>query len=752
MKPSRVFAAAMAVASCAQLRMREVSEPMTGLRRREPGLLRVGTARVDVTPPPGPSTFGHGPDARVAEGYWSRLYCRVFVLETFPDNRVALVPCDLHSISTVLHREVAERVRAVVPTSHLFISATHTHAGPAHYFESAVYSGFSSSRRPGFDPEMVNFLATRIAAGIEAAHRASRPAALRWVRTSAWGLTRNRSMEAYNANLSPLPHAPPRELQLSAEETAVDPALEVLQIEAFDPQRTRLLGPMGWLVLFAMHPTVVSAHNRLFGGDVFGVTSRLLEAELRRMSLQRCQAVQTEGCGDLAGADPLVAMMNTNEGDIAPIWAVGSPEEAIRVGRALAERAWETHPGENGALESDSTHPAGPFRARVALDSRYFEETLPGTGFEAEDGTSLALCPEAELGAASGAGASDHPTSIGALFGSGSGVDSQRASCQAPKRRMLGSLQSLFLGASAFPARAPFSLLRIDDAWLSFVPAELTVQAGAAVNRRVLGAVQTEDGRPAHATVVGLSNSYFQYVTTSREYGVQAYEGASTLYGPASADYVAARLFLLAKSMMGSSLDREAKDVRIGQATAFTCDPPPQRARLPLPQDEAPIAQMQHRRVQRGLCTLPGPAPERICFWWTDGGPARVSLTAAPWLALVSAVPRSPVRICNAEKPFASSWRSLCDPGAAADDRGLGFQTRVRARDGDAWVWSTVMHLSSEEWSALGDRAGVRLRAAGSAGVPAVESDAFGPEAMPPRCKGEAVRFCLGDGEPEPRP
>src|SRR5262249_53142091 len=156
-----------------------------------------------------------------------------------------------------------------------------------------------------------------------------------------------------------------------------------------------------------------------------------------------------------------------------------------------------------------------------------------------------------------------------------------------------------------------------------------------------------------------------------------AYEGASTFYGPASAEFVAAQLSLLARSTMG-----EPVALRIGEATAFAYEPPPRRSRLPLPRDETPIGGMKQPRAQKGLCTISGPIPQAVCFWWTDCGPARASLIPAPRLALVSASERTPARICNTHSPLPSPWPSTCDPGAAVDDRGLDFQTRVRNRAG----------------------------------------------------------------------
>ena len=743
-----VAIAAIAVLGCAAPRMKGEAAPATDLRTRGAAPLRAGTARVDVTPPPGPSTFGHGPDARVAEGYWTRLYCRAFVLETDPADRLAVVPCDLHSISTLLHREVAERVRAIVPASRLLITATHTHAGPAHYFESSAYSGITSSRRPGFDAAMVEFLAARIAAAIESAYARLQPAAARWVHTEAWKLTRNRSLEAFRANPEPLPVAPPAGLDLSDEEAAVDPALHVLQLESVDRgDGTRQL-PIGWIVLFAMHPTVIGSRNRLFGADAFGATSRLLEAELRRTWQHRCASRKLPACRDLPGADPLVAVVNTNEGDISPIWVTGTREEAIRVGRELAERSWVTHPPDPG----EGTAGADPsaFRAAIALDSRYLESALPGAKL---DGASdaRALCPCAELGAASGHGASDHPTSLDALFGGGDDVDAGREDCQRPKKRMLGAMQPLLLGDSAFPTHAPLALVRIDDTWLAFVPAEMTAQAGASLTRRVREAVKTGDGRPAHAVVAGLANGYLQYVTTRREYEVQKYEGASTLYGPAMAEYFEQRFLLLARSMTGEPVVLPEGEPRLGEATPWAYRAPPSRARFPRLEDEPAVVTEQGRRRQRGLCTIPGPAPASVCFWWSDGGPAHVLLGKNRWMALAPADGGAPVRTCNAQRPLRSPWQSVCDPGAVIDDRGLDFQTRVRSREGDLWVWSSVLRLSEEEWTSLAGPQGVRFQALGSDGAAPVESAPFTRRKMPEPCPDEIVRFCLGDAGPEPR-
>ena len=44
------------------------------------GLLRAGAAIVDITPPPGLATGGHGPAGAIARGHLTRLYARAIYL------------------------------------------------------------------------------------------------------------------------------------------------------------------------------------------------------------------------------------------------------------------------------------------------------------------------------------------------------------------------------------------------------------------------------------------------------------------------------------------------------------------------------------------------------------------------------------------------------------------------------------------------------------------------------------------------
>lgn len=706
-----------------------------------PGHVDVGTARADLTPPPGPSTFGHAPDAHVTNGYWTRLYCRVFYFKPEHGLPLALVPCDLAAVGAALRDAVARRVTDVVEPSRLMLSATHTHAGPAHYFESSAYGGATSTRLPGFDPKMLDALSIRIAAAIHgaAAATAVRPASLHWTRSDVWCLSRNRSLTAYRGNsIHPdfgTPDTCANGDRLTDDRKAIDPSLEVLQIDEVDAAtRAVRVGPIGLLSFFAMHPTVLPSSNRLFGADVFGVASRALESEMRR-AWARAPACQP-GAGPLlgpcrmgAGLDPLAGIVNTNEGDLVPIWSLGTVDEAIEVGRALASRIW---------ANTSDTAPAAPDHV---IDSRYLEASMPKAPL-ARGGT---LCERGELGTGTGHGGSDHRATLDPILPSEPDTDPKRKGCQAPKRRLLGTVQKWLVGAQpdSYPVDVSFGLVRIDDRYVSFVPAEMTLHAGASVNQRVRGVICGNGPCSAHFMIGGLTNAYIQYVSTWAEYQYQYYEASSTLYGPRTAEYFADRLELLAHAMQSPPGDPVVDRFR-EKSFAFA----PTRKRLPDPDAGLPLEEIEGRGIMSACSIQRGPKPV-LCLRWRDGAPGRLPLGAEklePWLELAAVPngrPAHRVRACGWPLPSAAA-QSGCDPAGDIDDRGTDFEVHVAARDGDAFRWMALFHPSEAEWKALDPNEPVAVRALGG-GAPPVTTQPFWPTEPPCECSPEVVRECLGN-------
>ncbi len=654
-------------------------------------------ASADITPPPGVSTFGHGPDALVAEGYWTRIACRAFVLRQGSEV-IAVVPCDLPASSTLLQHAIADRVVGLVPVTRIFLSTTHTHAGPAHYLDEDALGGPDSTQMPGFDPKMVEFLSIRIANSIQQAFRALAPAELRVEhfeegdacpdgRCGLWGISWNRSLLAHERG-APDPEAPGG---LAGVNAAIDSSLHWMEF-----RWSATHAPMGGLAFYALHPTVLPNTNRRIGADVDGIVSRLLERRL---------------LGDAQGQrDAPVGVINTNEGDMSPIWTEGSKQEAIAVAEKIVDRLVR--------LRDRPAH----WEARIALDARYAEVDLADQ--LVSDGSRT--CARAELGESGAFGACDHPTSDK----TGPPLPLPPADgCQAPKLTPLGELEWLAAGGQrSFPTHVPLALLRLDDSLVAFVPAEFTIGAGRQLRRRLLAEPPTG---VQHAFVGGLTNGYILYVASEAEYrwsGLgggcalatdsrvrQSYEGASTLYGPKTALFFADRMRALERAMLGESVPG-VDEVKPG---AYPHGPI--RSRLSLPT----VPPRNARRKARATCTLP--SSRAVCFQWTDGPVGDFAYAHAPWIRLRGA--------------DALTVEAGLGP---IDDRGFDFVTRVSEDRGDQTDWATIFVADAREQDALPRTVSIAVEDEVSG---AAISDAFGAD-LPRVCTLAEVQACGDYNDP----
>jgi neutral ceramidase len=684
---------------------------------------KAGAARADITLPPGPSTFGHGHDSRASDGYWTRLYCRAFYFEA-PETKqnLAIVPCELPAMSGLLQRQVAELVNEGAPAekqlhaSRIMLTAVHTHAGFGHYFGAAQYTSIFSSRLPGYDPRLMREVAERIARAIKQARDEAEPAQLGWRHArDFWCFTRNRSLAAYQLNRPAYVAGNPPECASGTPELeAIDPALDVLRIDTLPEAAGVPSSPIGSLSFFAMHPTVLSSTNQMFGGDVAGVISRGVERELR-------QSCPPAGAAGQKTCDPLHAVVNTNEGDMAPLWSRGDIEEAIEIGERIADFVWQRHP-------EPKDHAATP-----VLDSRYFEENIRDATFE-DAGQRFHTCGYGQFGLGAARGAQDHPTSVAPLawFGSASPADFEASCCQSPKRALLGPISAVSRGKGSFPSDLPLAVARIDDTLIAFVPGEMTVTAGHRLKTRITTELQAFPDAPRNTVIAGLSNEYIEYVTTEEEYQLQAYEGASTLYGPNTSRYFTNRMGLLARAMFDPQLAQELakSNLRLGEAREMTFAFGPEVSRLPEPSDDT------RERKTLGTCRMPEPRvadePPRFCMYWQDRDLGAIELRTKPgmpWIRIVADDAARSSRVCAS----GASGEAM-----AIDDRGYEFQTRVHEELDHGWVWSTLFSPRPETWQEL-SRSVSRIRVQGS---PAIESASFSATCLPPRCTVRQARLC----------
>jgi neutral ceramidase len=100
------------------------------------------------------------------------------------------------------------------------------------------------------------------------------------------------------------------------------------------------------------------------------------------------------------------------------------------------------------------------------------------------------------------------------------------------------------------PHVLPLHLLNIGGVVLAGVPAEFTGMAGRRLKASLRHALGSALSRVA---IANYSNGYSGYVTTREEYGAQHYEGASTLYGPATLEAYQQSFDVLAARLLGQA-------------------------------------------------------------------------------------------------------------------------------------------------------------------------------------------------------
>ena len=622
-------ASALLLVACGPTRLRvtgvlsPVPRPGTG------AMLHAGFARVDITPPPGVGLAGNGPEGAEARGYRLRLYARVLVLADGGGNRVALVVADLPLSSALLHRRVAALTARMdgIGADRLVIAATHTHAGPGHFFEAAGYNEEGSSVA-GFDPVIVDSLTARIARAVHAAVADLRPARVAWGSRAVWGQTRIRSLPAMLRNI-PAPTADAdAPTGLSQEYRLVDPELAMLRVDLRD-SASGAFRPAGAFSIFAMHGTGNAPSNDLLDADIHGLVERQLERHIER------DLNHASDSGFVPRAVYLFA--NGAGGDVSPAWPPQSRCDVptLHPLRALdgpfTRALWEWRSPTTTHLAS-CRHAAreaitvigkhvgdGAVALFDSLGAALSDRLELGRAFATlslrDSARALGICSEPALGLSTMVGADDAHTRIQGwllfgLFDVGLKQGSPNPDvpgCQAHKRQLFdaafGGLPNRLFISRKLPSYAQVTVLRLGNRVIGAVPGEVTTTAGRRMREQMLASARGA-GLPVRAALIlGHANGYLEYVTTAEEYTAQYYEGGSTIYGPGEA------------AMFGRALARLAASISAGDSL-------PPAAAPPL---DLVVGQQRHVLPRKSSSRVP---PGRIERVWCTGD------TLYAWLQL----------------------------------------------------------------------------------------------------------------------
>lgn len=254
--------------------------------------MKVGTAKVEITPPLGMPMQGYETRTAGAIGVHDPLFARVLAFEG-PDEAAVLVVADLLKFDERLQGLIAGGVkeRLGFDRDRLQLIGTHTHSGPA-FSEPSEYE-----RRT----------AERIAEAVEQAWDARREAVAAVGAAPVSGIGRNRRH----------PHEGP-----------VDDDVTMLRIDDLSG------APIANLVNYSCHPTTLGPDNLLYSADYPGVVCRILDEAIGGLSVFTTGALGDVNPGGYSPEDSMI-------GIVAP-WRTF--ESAERYGQAIATVARGVHP------------------------------------------------------------------------------------------------------------------------------------------------------------------------------------------------------------------------------------------------------------------------------------------------------------------------------------------------------------------------------------------------------------------------
>lgn len=197
--------------------------------------MKVGAAKVDITPPLGMELEGYGARVSSASGVHDPLHARALVVEGDDGTTVALVVTDLLQVLPRLQGSVATEVlaRTGIQRERLQLVGTHTHSGP-------------DLNRPSAAEQVIG---DRIIEAVERAWRERREAVAAVGVGTVTGIGANRR-----------PGGGP-----------VDDRVTVTRFDATDGS------PIATHVNYGCHPTTLGPDNTLYSADYPGVLCRLVD-------------------------------------------------------------------------------------------------------------------------------------------------------------------------------------------------------------------------------------------------------------------------------------------------------------------------------------------------------------------------------------------------------------------------------------------------------------------------------------------
>ncbi|KAK3945547.1 neutral ceramidase [Diplogelasinospora grovesii] len=513
----------------------------------------IGVGKADITGPVVEINFaGYASLGQVGSGLRQRLYSRAFIVGEVanPANRFVYLVLDTQSGDTAVRFGVLDGLAALgsdysaYGQQNVAVTGTHSHSGPGAWFNYLLPQVTSL----GFDRQSYQAIVDGALLSIKRAHESLQEGYLDFGTVNITDANLSRSLYAYLAN-------PAAERALYPDST--DKTLTLLRFQRATDGKN--VGVLSW---YPVHGTSMLENNTHVSGDNKGVAAYLFEQGVK---------------GDPQAADGFVAgFSQANVGDTTPnvlgaycddgtgdmcnlkdsTCADGKVESChgrgpefrkldlgvsscYEIGRRQFAGAKSLYDG----MDSGSTAIVGPTvrSFHYYQDMRYYTFPLP-------NGTVVQTCPAA-LGQSFAAGTSDGPGAFDFKQGDSGAPDDplwsvvgdllrtpspEQTKCQYPKPILLdvGEMDTPYAWS---PNIVDVQSFRVGQFIIIVSPSEATTMAGRRWRDAVAAAAKQQQltgTTEPYVVLGGPANTYAHYCATPEEYGIQRYEGASTLFGP----------------------------------------------------------------------------------------------------------------------------------------------------------------------------------------------------------------------------
>ncbi|KAL9019898.1 MAG: hypothetical protein Q9185_002840 [Variospora sp. 1 TL-2023] len=522
----------------------------------EPAYL-LGVGKADITGPVVEiNLMGYADPNQVGSGLRQRLYSRAFIVGSNdnPEERIVYLVLDTQSGDTAVRHGILEGLKELGPEydcygkSNVAVTGTHSHSGPGAWLNYLLPQITSK----GFERQSYQAIVDGALLSIKRAHESLAPGYLTVGETEIHNANINRSPFAYLAN--------PKE-ERGRYEHEVDKTLQLLKFQSAEDGKER-----GVLTWFPVHGTSMLGNNTLISGDNKGVAAVLFEKDM--------QSLEEGSNGFVAG------FSQANVGDTSPnvlgaYCEDGSGEKCNFESSTCGGRTQPCHGrgpmfrkadegasscfeiGQRQYLGAKALYLSMVTKGRLLsgpLRSYHTYRDFSNQTLQHPNGSVVNTCPAA-LGYSFAAGTTDGPGAFD-FTQNDTGVpnanplwsvvrnflrepsETQKA-CHYPKPILLdvGEIERPYLWT---PNIVDIQILRIGQLLIIISPGEATTMAGRRWKEAIAASASTlaftsstsNEQDPPVVVLGGPANSYTHYIATEEEYGIQRYEGASTLYGP----------------------------------------------------------------------------------------------------------------------------------------------------------------------------------------------------------------------------